>query len=189
MQEAVPIGEGGMLAILGSDIVEINNYMREVKSKGICEVANDNAHGQIIISGNIETIEELKNILKKNKKKCISLPVSAPFHCSLMNPAAIKMKAKIDVVKFKKPEFDIISNVTALPVGSPEDIKKTLVQQIYSKVRWRESIVFMGEKKVQEFIEIGPGKVLTGLAKRIIPNSNSFSINTIDDIKNMKNES
>ena len=189
MQEAVPIGEGGMLAILGSDIVEINNYMHEVQSKGICEVANDNAHGQIIISGNIETIEELKNILKKNKKKCISLPVSAPFHCSLMNPAAIKMKAKIDVVKFKKPDFDIISNVTALPVGSPEDIKKTLVQQIYSKVRWRESIVFMGEKKVQEFIEIGPGKVLTGLVKRIIPNSNSFSINTIDDIKSMKNES
>ena len=189
MQEAVPIGEGGMLAILGSDIVEINNYMLEVQSKGICEVANDNAHGQIIISGNIETIEELKNILKKNKKKCISLPVSAPFHCSLMNPAAIKMKAKIDVVKFKKPDFDIISNVTALPVGSPEDIKKTLVQQIYSKVRWRESIVFMGEKKVQEFIEIGPGKVLTGLVKRIIPNSNSFSINTIDDIKSMKNES
>jgi len=189
MQEAVPIGEGGMLAILGSDIVEINNYMHEVQSKGICEVANDNAHGQIIISGNIETIEELKNILKKNKKKCISLPVSAPFHCSLMNPAAIKMKAKIDVVKFKKPDFDIISNVTALPVGSPEDIKKTLVQQIYSKVRWRESIVFMGEKKVQEFIEIGPGKVLTGLVKRIIPNSNSFSINTIDDNKSMKNES
>ena len=186
MQEAVPIGKGGMLAILGSDNVEINNYILQIKSNGVCEVANDNAHGQIIVSGNIETIDELKKILKENKKKCIPLPVSAPFHCSLMNQAAIKMKEKIEAVKFKKPDFEIVSNVTALPVSSPEDIKKFLVEQIYSKVRWRESIVFMGEKKVQEFIEIGPGKVLTGLVKRIIPNSNSFSINTIDDIKSMK---
>jgi len=188
MQEAVPVGKGAMLAILGTDITEINIYMPQLKSKGVCEVANDNAHGQIIVSGNVEAIEELKNILKKNKKKCILLPVSAPFHCSLMNPAAIKMKEKIDAVKFKKPDFEIISNVTALPTSSPEDIKKILVQQIYSKVRWRESVVYMGENKVQEFIEIGPGKVLTGLVKRILPNSNSFSINTIDDIKNLKNE-
>ena len=94
MQEAVPIGKGGMLAILGSDITEINNYLSQVKFQGVCEVANDNAHGQIIVSGNIESIEELKNILKKNKKKCIPLPVSAPFHCSLMNSAAVKMKKK-----------------------------------------------------------------------------------------------
>jgi len=189
MQDAVPVGKGGMLAILGSDSVDINNYILQLKSKGVCEIANDNAHGQIIVSGNIEAIEELKNILKENKKKCILLPVSAPFHCSLMNPAAIKMKEKIDAVNFKKPDFEIISNVTALPVTSTEDIKKFLVQQIYSKVRWRESIVFMGEKKVQDFIEIGPGKVLTGLVKRILPNSNSFSINSIDDIKNLNNVS
>jgi [acyl-carrier-protein] S-malonyltransferase len=189
MQEAVPIGMGGMLAILGSDSVEINDYILQVKSKGVCEVANDNALGQIIVSGNIEAIEELKNILKKNKKKCISLPVSAPFHCSLMNPAAIKMKEKIDEVNFKKPDFEIVSNVTALPVSSPVDIKKFLVKQIYSKVRWRESIIFMAEKKIEDFIEIGPGKVLTGLVKRILPNSNSFSINSIDDIKNLKNGS
>ena len=189
MQEAVPLGKGGMLAILGSAMEEINNYILQVKSIGICEVANDNAHGQIIVSGNIEPIEELKNILKENKKKCISLPVSAPFHCSLMNPAAVKMKSKIELVNFKKPDFEIISNVTALPVNYPEDIKKFLVQQIYSKVRWRESIVFMGEKKVQDFIEIGPGKVLTGLVKRILPDTKSFSINSIDDIKNLSNES
>ena len=186
MQDAVPVGKGGMLAILGASSVDIYNYILQLKSKGVCEIANDNADGQIIVSGNMEAIEELKNILKKDKKKCILLPVSAPFHCSLMNPAAIKMKEKIDGVNFKKPDFEIISNVTALPVTHPEDIKKFLVQQIYSKVRWRESIVFMGEKKVQNFIEIGPGKVLTGLVKRIIPNSNSFSINTIDDIKSMK---
>jgi [acyl-carrier-protein] S-malonyltransferase len=189
MQEAVPAGKGGMLAILGSEIGEINNYILQIKSNGVCEVANDNAQGQIIVSGNTEPIEELKNILKQNKKKCIPLPVSAPFHCSLMNAAAIKMKEKINIVHFKKPDFEIVNNVTAEPVNSPKDIKKFLVQQIYSKVRWRESIIFMGEKKINDFIEIGPGKILTGLAKRILPNSNSFSINSIDDIKKLTNES
>jgi [acyl-carrier-protein] S-malonyltransferase len=189
MQEAVPIGKGGMLAILGSEIEEINNYILEVKSKGVCEVANDNAQGQIIVSGNIEPIEELKNILKKNKKKNISLPVSAPFHSSLMNPAATKMAEKINNVNIKKPDFEIINNVTATPENDPDKIKKLLVKQIYSKVRWRESIIFMGENKINDFIEIGPGKVLTGLVKRILPSSNFFSINSIDDIKNLTNES
>ena len=189
MQEAVPIGKGGMLAILGLEIKEINNYILQIKSNGICEVANDNARGQIIVSGNIEPIEELKNILKKNKKKSITLPVSAPFHCSLMNPSSITMKEKIDKVNINKPDFEIVSNVSALPTNNPENIKKLLVQQIYSKVRWRESIIFMGEKKINDFIEIGPGKVLSGLVKRILPSSNSFSINSINDIKNLNNES
>ena len=189
MQESVPVGKGGMLAVLGSSIEEIDNYIKQLKTNGVCEIANDNAQGQIIVSGNIEPIEELKNFLKNNKKKCIPLPVSAPFHCSLMNPAARKMKEKINLVDFKNPDFEIVSNVTATPVISSEDIKKTLVQQIYSKVRWRESIVFMGQNKVNDFIEIGPGKVLTGLMKRILPSSNSFSINSINDIKNITNES
>ena len=185
MQEAVPVGKGGMLAVLGSKVEDINNYISQLKNKGVCEIANDNAEGQIIVSGNIETIEELKNILKESKKKSILLPVSAPFHCSLMNSAAIKMKEKIGNTKFKQPSYEIISNVTSLPVNSSEDIKNLLVQQIYSKVRWRESILFMSEKKINDFIEIGPGKVLTSLVKRILPNSNAFSINTIDDIKNI----
>ncbi len=189
MQEAVPIGKGGMLAILGLDIKEINNYILQIKSKGVCEVANDNAEGQIIVSGNIEPIEELKSILKQNKKKCISLPVSAPFHCSLMNSAANKMKKKIDIVNFNEPRFELVGNVNAAPVSNPNEIKELLVKQIYSKVRWRESIIFMEKNKINDFIEIGPGKVLTGLVKRILPNSNSFSINTIDDIKNLTNES
>ena len=189
MQEAVPVGEGSMIAILGSETEEINNYINEVKSKGVCEVANDNAQGQIIVSGNLESIEELKSILKQNKKKCIPLPVSAPFHCSLMKPAASKMEEKINVVNFQKTDFEIISNVTALPTNNPADIKKLLVKQIFSKVRWRESIIFMGKNKINDFIEIGPGKVLSSLVKRILPTSNSFSINSIDDIKNLKNES
>ena len=189
MQEAVPIGKGGMIAILGSDIEEINNYISQIKSKGVCEIANDNAQGQIIISGNIEAIEELKNILKNNKKKSIPLPVSAPFHCSLMNSAAIKMKDKIDNTNFIKPEYEIVSNVTSLPTNNPDEIKKLLVKQICSKVRWRESMLFMKEKKINTFIEIGPGKVLTSLAKRISPNTKCFSINSIDDIKELINES
>ena len=189
MQEAVPVGEGSMIAILGSETEEINNYINEVKSKGVCEVANDNAQGQIIVSGNLRSIEELKSILKQNKKKCISLPVSAPFHCSLMKPAASKMEEIINVVNFQKTDFEIISNVTALPTNNPADIKKLLVKQIFSKVRWRESIIFMGKNKINDFIEIGPGKVLSSLVKRILPTSNSFSINSIDDIKKITNES
>ena len=186
MQEAVPVGKGAMVAILGTEIQEINNYILQIKSIGVCEIANDNAQGQTIVSGNVEPVEELKSILKKNKKKCITLPVSAPFHCSLMGPAAIKMKEKINAVNFNKPNLEIVNNVTALSTSSPEDIKKLLVQQIYSKVRWKESILFMGEKKINDFIEIGPGKILSGLVKRILPSSNSFSINSIDDIKNLK---
>ena len=189
MQEAVPVGKGSMLAVLGSSLEDINNYIDQLKSKGVCEVANDNAEGQIIVSGNSETIEELKNILKVNKKKSILLPVSAPFHCSLMNSAANKMKKKIDNVNFKQPDFEIISNVTSLPTNNPENIKNLLVKQIFSKVRWRESMLFMADKKINNFIEIGPGKVLTGLVKRILPSSKSFSINSIDDIKKLDNES
>jgi [acyl-carrier-protein] S-malonyltransferase len=188
MQEAIPVGQGGMLAVLGTKAEDISNFILQLKSKGVCEIANDNAEGQIIVSGNIETIEELKNILRVNKKKSILLPVSAPFHCSLMNSAAIKMKKKIDNINFRKPDYEVISNVTSLPTNKPEDIKNLLVQQIYSKVRWRESILYMDSKKINDFIEIGPGKVLTGLVKRILPNSNSFSINSIDDIKNLNNE-
>ena len=189
MQEAVPVGEGGMLAVLGSDIIETNKYISEIKNKGVCEVANDNAKGQIIVSGNINSIKELQQILKSAKKKSILLPVSAPFHCSLMNPAAKIMKDKINSVDFKKPDFEIISNVTAAPENKPEDIKRLLFEQIYSKVRWRESVIFMTKNKIREFVEIGPGKVLTGLVKRISPDTNSFSINSIDDIKKYNNES
>jgi len=189
MQDAVAIGQGSMLAVLGSKIEEIDSCIAQIKNEGICEIANDNSEGQIIVSGNTKTIEELKNILKENKKKSILLPVSAPFHCSLMNPAAVEMKKKIDNVDFQKPDYEIISNVTSLPVSNPLDIKKLLVQQIYSKVRWRESVIFMEKQKISDFIEIGPGKVLTTLVKRILPNSNSFSINSIDDIKNLKNVS
>ena len=189
MQEAVPVGKGGMLAVLGSENEEIEDCIKKIKSKGVCEIANDNAPGQIIVSGNIELIQELQNILKENKKKSIMLPVSAPFHCSLMNAAATNMKSKIENVNFTKPNYEIIANVTASPTNDPVEIKKLLVEQIYSKVRWRESILYMTNQNITEYLEIGPGKVLTGLVKRILPSANSSSINSIEDIKKITNES
>ena len=189
MQEAVPVGKGGMLAVLGSENEEIEDCIKKIKSKGVCEIANDNAPGQIIVSGNIELIQELQNILKENKKKSIMLPVSAPFHCSLMNAAATNMKSKIENVNFTKPNYEIIANVTSSPTNDPVEIKKLLVEQIYSKVRWRESILHMANQNITEYLEIGPGKVLTGLVKRILPSTNSSSINSIEDIKNITNES
>ena len=183
MQEAVPVGKGSMIAILGTEIEEINNIISEIKGKEVCEIANDNAPGQIIVSGETEIINKLQENLKAKKKKSIILPVSAPFHCSLMNEAAIRMKDKINSIDFKSPDFSIVSNVTAKPEENVENIKKLLVEQIYSKVRWRESIAYMIANNINEFIEIGPGKVLSGMVKRINKESKPFSINSIDDIK------
>ena len=185
MQEAVPLNKGSMIAILGLSIVEVNNYIKEIKVKGVCEIANDNAEGQIIVSGDIESIDYMKTILKENKKKFIPLNVSAPFHCSLMKTAAENMKNKINSVEFKSPKFDIVSNVTSLPENKPGIIKKLLIEQIYSTVRWRESVINMSNNKVTDFIEIGPGKVLTGMTKRTLKNINTFSINSINDIKEL----
>ena len=186
MQEAVPEGEGAMLAVLGLKMDEIEDYLKQVKDKGICEIANDNSESQIILSGEKKIIEEVSTILKKNKKKSIILPVSAPFHCSLMKSAAEKMKDKILNTDFKNPEKELISNVTAEPVSDSGTIKKLLIDQICSKVRWRESLLYMVKNGINEFIEIGPGKVLSGLAKRISGNIKVKSINTIEDIKSLK---
>ena len=188
MQEAVPVGKGSMIAVLGSKIDEIKNFLEEAKKKGVCEIANDNAEGQTIVSGNIESIELLKNILKDNKKKFIPLNVSAPFHCSLMRPAAEKMKEKINSINFKKPVYDIVCNVTSKPENNPENIKSLLIEQIYSTVRWRESLITMSKEKTNNFIEIGPGKVLSGMVKRTLKDIKCFSINSIDDMKKTTDE-
>jgi len=189
MQEAVPVGKGSMIAVLGLKINELNNLIKEVKIKGVCEIANDNAEGQTIISGDIESINLLQILLKENKRKFIPLNVSAPFHCSLMSPAATKMKDKINSVNFKKPIFDVVCNVTSKPENNPENIKQLLVEQICSTVRWRESIINMSKENVTNFIEIGPGKVLSGMVKRTVKNINCFSINSIDDMKKTIDES
>ena len=189
MQEAVPIGAGIMIAVLGSNIDEIRNLLNSFdKKKGVCGIANDNAEGQLILSGDNENVKLFQSILKEKKIKCIPLKVSAPFHCSLMRKAAEVMKEKINKINFKKPLVDIISNVTAKPENEPENIKKLLVEQIFSTVKWRESMINISKLDVLNYIEIGPGKALTGMVKRTIKNANCFSINSIIDIQNLKDE-
>ncbi len=187
MQEAVPEGKGSMLAVMGLKLVELEKYIAEInKEKGVCEIANDNSDGQVILSGNKPALDEINLILKKNKKRSIFLPVSAPFHSSLMSPAAKKMESKINNTNFQNPSVELISNVTSEPVQDSEEIKSLLIKQIYSKVRWRESVLFMINSGVSEFIEIGPGKVLSGLVKRISDKVLTKSINSVDDIKSLK---
>jgi len=189
MQEAVPVGRGKMIAILGIKIEEIIDILKStVGEKGVCEIANDNAEGQVIVSGNKERVESLQSILKDRKIKSIPLKVSAPFHCSLMKPAENSMKEKIAKTKFTNPIFKIINNVTATPENNSEKIKELLVKQISSTVKWRDSIINMSTSGVKNFIEVGPGKVLSGMIKRTIKEANCFSINSITDIKNLTNE-
>ncbi len=189
MQEAVPVGKGSMIAILGMKHNEIRDLLNSRNdSKGVCEIANDNADGQIILSGNKESVGSLQIFLKEKKIKSIPLKVSAPFHCSLMKPAADKMQKKIEKIDFNKPLFQIVNNVTAEPENNPENIKKLLIEQIFSTVKWRESIINMSKGGVKNFVELGPGKVLTGMVKRTLKGANCFSINSITDIKNFINE-
>tara|TARA_Y100000992_G_C21255981_1_gene488548 strand:+ start:467 stop:1408 length:942 start_codon:yes stop_codon:yes gene_type:complete len=189
MQEAVPVGKGSMLAVLGTTIEEIELLIEsEKEKKGVCEIANDNANGQIIISGDIEKVKAIQVSLKMKKIKSIPLRVSAPFHCSLMKPAAEIMKEKIYNTNFNNPKFQIVNNVTAKPEVNSENIQKLLVNQIFSTVKWRESIIYMAGKGIKNFIEIGPGKALTGMVKRTLKDVNCFSLNSLTDIQNLKNE-
>ena len=188
MQESVPVGRGGMIAVIGLGLDELQNELENFKknNNGICEIANDNADGQVIISGEKSTIESFKLYLKNKEIKSIPLKVSAPFHCSLMRPAAEIMKSKLKNIEFKSPSIPLVYNVTANPKKNDDDVKKMLIEQIVSTVRWRESIIYMSKSGVTDFIEIGPGKVLTGMVKRTIKNANCFSINSIADIQNLK---
>ncbi len=189
MQNSVPVGSGSMIAVLGLKIDEVKNLlMSEKEKRGVCEIANDNAEGQVILSGEKNVVDLFKDKLKEKKIKSIPLKVSAPFHCSLMKPAADIMRDKINNTKFEKIKFDIISNVNAKATCEPDQIKKLLIEQIYSTVRWRESVINMSNSGVANFIEVGPGKVLTGMVKRTIKNSKTFSINSIADIKSLSNE-
>ena len=183
MQEAVPKNHGAMLAILGMKINEVEQEINLFQKEGVCEISNDNSDLQIVVSGEKKIIENLNENLKKKKKKGILLPVSAPFHCSLMKKAAEKMKDKIDNINFEMPKPLIISNVTGKEESDVNKIKPLLVDQITSRVRWRESVNYMVEKGTKNFIEIGPGKVLSGLVKKINRNVEISNINTIEDIK------
>ena len=183
MQNAVKHGEGGMVAILGANISDINEILDTNKKKFTCYIANDNSIGQIVVSGRMENLELLCLELKKKNYKYIKLPVSSPFHCPLMKNATDVMKHKIDETDFKDPKVNIISNVTAKPTKDSDEIKKLLIDQIEKPVRWRESVNNMIESNVNQFIEVGPGKVLSGLVKRINRNVKLNQVNNLDDVK------
>jgi len=183
MQSSVPKGVGGMVAVLGSEIETIENFINENKKKYECYIANDNSVGQIVLSGNIEDLEKMMVDLKSANIKNIKLPVSAPFHCKLMNKATLIMKDEIAKLNFNEPENILVSNVTGKEIADSNELKDLLIKQIENRVRWRESVLLMIDKGINQFIEIGPGKVLCGLIKRIDRNVKVSAINTEEDIK------
>ncbi len=185
MQNAVPKNEGGMVAVLGEEIKMIEEIIEKNKNKFNCFLANDNSNGQVVISGKKYDIDQFIIELNNLKIKSIKLPVSAPFHCILMKSATNIMKKEITNIKFSLPNNYIISNVTALPSKDPIIIKNLLIEQIEKPVRWRESINNMIKAGNQKFLEIGPGKVLSGLVKRIDRNVNIIQVNNISDLNKL----
>ena len=186
MQNSVPDGEGGMLAVLGKKIDDIEKILKDNEKNFKAQVANDNSDGQIVISGRNADLELLSVLLKNSKIKNIRLPVSAPFHCDLMKKATEIMRFELDKIEFKESKNKLISNVTANEIQDVKALKDLLVSQIEKKVRWRESIINMINHGVTHFIEIGPGKVLTGLIKRINQNVKITSINSQSDIESLE---
>ena len=185
MQNAVPKGEGGMIAVLGSSVEVIEKILKENQNKFIGQIANDNSEGQIVVSGKNNDLNNFSEILKQEKIKNIKLPVSAPFHCNLMSKATEVMKAEIEKLDFMNGKNTLISNVTAKEILDKDELKKLLIDQIENRVRWRESVLKMISKGVDHFIEIGPGKVLSGLVKRINKDVKINSINYENDIKDL----
>ena len=186
MQNAVPNGEGGMVVTLGSNINDIEKILKDNEKNFMVQIANDNADGQTVLSGTNTDLAKLSEILELNNIKNLKLPVSAPFHCTLMKKATLIMKKEIEKVKFSDGRNKLISNVTALEISNKDELKKLLIDQIESRVRWRQSVVNMIDKGVDHFIELGPGKVLSGLIKRINKNVKINSINSEIDIKDLE---
>ena len=185
MQNAVPKGVGGMLAVLGTTTETIEKILDENKDNFQAQIANDNSDGQIVVSGKLKDLKKIMENLKENKIKNIQLPVSAPFHCFLMEKATENMRGPLNNLSIEPVGINIVSNVTALEVNEPSKIKELLIKQIENRVRWRESILKMIDEGVDNFIEIGPGKVLAGLIKRINKQVKTISINSEDDIKSI----
>ena len=185
MQNAVPKGEGGMLAALGSTVEILEQILKDNQNNFNIQIANDNSPGQIVLSGKNSEILKLIEVLKSKNIKFVKLPVSAPFHCQLMNNATEVMKKEIVNLNFNDSKNILISNVTADEIKNKDDLKKLLINQIESRVRWRESVINMIKNGVNQFIEIGPGKVLSGLVKRINKNVKINTINTESDIKEL----
>ncbi len=186
MQNSVPKGEGGMVAVLGSTVEYIEKILKDNEHKFNIQIANDNSEGQIVLSGKNKDLDNLILILKGNSIKNIKLPVSAPFHSTLMSKATNIMSEELNKLNFENVHNKLISNVTAQEINNTEELKNLLIKQIENRVRWRESVINMIKNGVNHFIEIGPGKVLSGLVKRINKEVKINSINNQEDIENLK---
>ncbi|MBD1149478.1 ACP S-malonyltransferase [Pelagibacterales bacterium SAG-MED27] len=186
MQNSVPKGEGGMVAVLGSTVEIIEKILKDNEQNLSIQIANDNSEGQIALSGKTDDLDKLILILKENTIKNIKLPVSAPFHCRLMNKATNIMSNELNKLNFIEGENKLISNVTANEISNTSELKDLLVKQIENRVRWRESVINMINNDVNHFIEIGPGKVLSGLVKRINKEVKIDAINNQGDIESLK---
>jgi len=186
MQNSIPNGQGGMVAVLGSKIDVIEKILTENKKIFNVQIANDNSEGQMVLSGKTDDLEQLVKILKENSIKNIKLPVSAPFHCNLMSNATEIMTYELNKLNFKNGQNKLISNVTAHEIKDLDELKTLLIKQIENRVKWRETIINMVKNKVNHFIEIGPGKVLSGLVKRINKDVKIDTINSLSDIKSLK---
>ena len=186
MQNSVPKGQGGMVAVLGSTVENIEKILKDNEQKFTAQIANDNSEGQIVLSGKNEDLDQLILVLKESSIKNIKLPVSAPFHCSLMSKATQIMTEELNKLSFKDVENKLISNVTAEEISNVEELKSLLIKQIENRVRWRESVNNMINNGVNHFIEIGPGKVLSGLVKRINREVKIDTINNQEDIENLQ---
>lgn len=187
MQKAVPVGEGAMAALLGLDLEAARAVAEEAAEGEVVAAANDNAPGQVVVSGAKAAVERAIAIAKtRGAKRAMLLPVSAPFHCAMMQPAADVMREALAGVKIAAPKAPLVANVTAGPLTDPEAIRARLVDQVTGAVRWRESVAFMAGSGVTRFVEIGAGKVLSGLVKRIAPEASAESVGTPDDVARLK---
>jgi [acyl-carrier-protein] S-malonyltransferase len=183
MQKAVPVGVGAMAALIGLEFDQATSVAAEAAQGQVCQAANDNGGGQVVVSGDKAAVERAVEIAKgKGAKRAMLLPVSAPFHCALMRPAAEAVADALAQVKVVAPKIPVVANVIAKPVVDPSDIVRRLVEQVTGTVRWRESVAFMAEQGVTTFYEIGAGKVLSGLVKRIAEGARGIAIGTPDDI-------
>ena len=186
MQESMPVGKGGMAALIGASLEQIDGILPELNEHGKIYIANDNANGQVVLSGEISAIDYICNNSKKyNIKRAIKLPVSAPFHCELINSSATTLKKEVVNFHFKDFKYPLVSNVNAKPC-SAENIQSLLVDQVVSRVRWREILEYMVDQNTTTFIEIGPGNVLTNLVKRMSKSANAISISKIEDLSKLK---
>jgi [acyl-carrier-protein] S-malonyltransferase len=186
MQKAVPVGKGAMAAFIGTDIKTVEKILEKVQSYGICDIANDNSDVQVVISGDLDAVENAISLSKEyGIKRAIVLPVSAPFHCRLMQPAQSIMQEALDNLGFQKPLVPIVSNINAKSESDPIKLRENLINQVTGTVKWRETMLLANKLGVQKITELGSGKVLTGIAKRMIENVNTLNIENSADLENI----